>query len=43
MILLKDLNIKHLTDILISFGNENTIFHSEAQFQFELAWILQKQ
>lgn len=42
MILLKDLNIKHLTDILISFGNENTIFHSEAQFQFELAWMLQQ-
>ena len=38
---LKNLNMSHLTEILTKLGKEKNVFHSEAQFQFELAWILQ--
>lgn len=40
---LNNLNMSHLTEILTKLGKEKNIFHSEAQFQFELAWILQEQ
>lgn len=33
---------KTITDIIDEFGNSNLIFKSEAQFQFKLAWELQK-
>ena len=40
---LQQLNKKELAKIIKGFGNQGKIFQSEAQFQFELAWELQKQ
>lgn len=39
---LKKLDTKALADVIKDFGKGKRIFHSEAQFQFELAWELQK-
>ena len=38
-----NLNKETLTGAIKAFGKECKIFQSEAQFQFELAWKLQKQ
>lgn len=39
---LKNVDIQTLSDIMSEFGKGGTIFQSEAQFQFELAWKLQE-
>lgn len=39
---LKQLDKKELTEIIQGFGADGKIFQSEAQFQFEFAWTLQK-
>lgn len=40
--LLEKLDAKALAGVIKYFGNINRFFHSEAQFQFELAWRLQE-
>lgn len=40
---LLNLGEKELSDILSNFRKIPRIFHSEAQFQFELAWKLQEE
>ncbi len=37
---LTKLNLQELSKILEGFGNHGRIFNSEAQFQFELAWVI---